>query len=144
MSEANLIIAINHNSCPLVGRAAGSMVGGSLMAIYNARIAFRIMGICAGVVAVAYALLYYLFLRKDEAKILSQKKEKEVFNETENNVMLKDVEKVGSSIKEDNTEEVAIDANDVHLKPSERTERTNSVTSEASVISANLAISHPI
>lgn len=136
-------VAINHKLCPLVGRAAGSMFGGSLMAVFNARIAFRIMGICAGVVAIAYASLYYLFLRKEEIKALSEKKEKDANNETENDVMMKDVEKVGSSQKE-NTKEVAVDAHDVHLKPKERTERADSVSSQASVISANLSLSHPI
>jgi MFS family permease len=129
-----------------VGRAAGSMVGGALMSIFNARIAFRIFGILAGVVAVIYAAIYYIFIRRGEIKNLEQKS-KETKNIDENNVMLNvklhpnDNQKSNGDINT-NTSISLYDINEIEEIP--RKERCNSITSTISHISANLAIAHPI
>ncbi|CAG2163443.1 unnamed protein product [Oppiella nova] len=134
-----------------VGRAAGSMFGGSLMAIFNARIAFRIMGIIAGVVALVYTLIYYIFLRKDEIKLFNKKSGFSADNE--NNVVSKDMEiidiKTTAPIDGEPTAADpltaegggAVAGNGVHLKPKER---CDSDVSRISVISATLSLSHPI
>ncbi|CAG2102740.1 unnamed protein product [Medioppia subpectinata] len=150
-----------------VGRAAGSMIGGSLMAIFNARIAFRIMGYVAGVVAVVYSLIYYLYLRKEEKRVLNKKVV--IKTDSENGVVMKEgadremekretvmgsageprVEVIGddgevlSTVTDPLTavDGVKEDDNDVYLKPKER---CDSDVSSVSVISATLSLSHPI
>ena len=47
-----------------VGRASGSMIGGSMMALIGARLAFRYLGIGAAVTAVFYSIYYYGYFRK--------------------------------------------------------------------------------
>lgn len=47
-----------------IGRASGSMIGGTLMAVFNARLAFRYLGIVAGVSTILYTICYYAYLRK--------------------------------------------------------------------------------
>lgn len=49
-----------------VGRASGSMIGGTMMALIGPRLAFRFLGIGAGVTAVFYTSYYYCFLRKSK------------------------------------------------------------------------------
>ncbi|UYV60231.1 hypothetical protein LAZ67_1000499 [Cordylochernes scorpioides] len=46
-----------------VGRGAGSFIGGMIMSDYGAHIAFRVMGISSGILAVMYALAHYTYLR---------------------------------------------------------------------------------
>src|SRR5687768_8321991 len=58
-----------------VGRAAGSMIGGSFMSVFGARIAFRIMGISAGIAAVIYFVIYVVFIRRDELGSKSETKQ---------------------------------------------------------------------
>ena len=54
-----------------VGRGLGSFIGGGLMAAFGARIAFRSMGIGAGVCAIVYATFHYskLICRKLEQRL---------------------------------------------------------------------------
>ncbi|KAH9393498.1 hypothetical protein TYRP_021633 [Tyrophagus putrescentiae] len=47
-----------------IGRASGSMIGGSMMALIGARLAFRYLGIGAAVTAVFYSIYYYGYFRK--------------------------------------------------------------------------------
>jgi uncharacterized membrane protein (DUF106 family) len=135
-----------------VGRAAGSMFGGALMSIFDARIAFRIFGIIAGVTAVIYAAIYYIFIRRGEIKKLEQESKKleqeskETKNIDENNVML-DVKHLNDNQKSNgdintNTSISMYDINEIEGIP--RKERCNSITSAISHFSANLAIAHPI
>lgn len=53
------------------------MVGGSMMAFLGARLAFRYLGIVAGISAVLYAVIYYGFLRKPKSANLVETKAKE-------------------------------------------------------------------
>lgn len=66
-----------------VARGAGSMLGGSLMASFNARTAFRVMAILAGITSLAYSAIYYGIIRKHEKTKMSQN-EKDA-NETQGN-----------------------------------------------------------
>lgn len=49
-----------------IGRASGSMIGGTMMALIGGRLAFRFLGIGAGVAAVFYTIYYYGYLRKSK------------------------------------------------------------------------------
>jgi len=48
------------------------------------------MGIFAGVVLFVYALIINLYLRKDEIKLINNKKR--FYKRSENNVMIKDIQ----------------------------------------------------
>lgn len=59
------------------------MVGGSMMAFLGARLAFRYLGIVAGISAVLYTVIYYGFLRKPKsANPVKTKTEEESATET--------------------------------------------------------------
>jgi len=118
------------------------MIGGSLMAIFNARIAFRIIGVFAGIVAIVYAAIYYLFIRKDEIKN-PNKENKETKEAEENNVLNGPINQNDKSgdIETDDFNKIE-DKNDIEM--SIRRERCSSITSTISHISANLSLSHPI
>ena len=97
-----------------VGRGAGSMVGGSLMAVFGARLAFRVIGIFAGITALVYFILYYGFLRKRELikpTIVFQDAEKMENDVVKNGLINGDVkvdEKSEALISKDNSSKVEI------------------------------------
>lgn len=59
----------------ILGRGSGSFAGGTMMSQFGARLAFRVMGIAAGVMFIVYGAVYYGYLRRRERKI--RKKEAE-------------------------------------------------------------------
>ncbi|XP_054708258.1 major facilitator superfamily domain-containing protein 6-like [Uloborus diversus] len=72
-----------------VGRGSGSFAGGTLMSHFGARLAFRVMGIAAGVMLFVYGLVYYGWLRKrgdrDKRKPVSHEVELSSGNIVSNN-----------------------------------------------------------
>lgn len=67
-----------------VGRGFGSLVGGIAFALFGARVAFRVVGCLALIMAIIYGICYQLFLKKDIIKDRRISRRRQVENGSDN------------------------------------------------------------